>query len=57
MKPSEQPLTTQINLPFCKNEPMRLPSDKQRELSLALADLLWNAATGEPTQTDEGDRP
>lgn len=56
MKPNEQPLTTQMNLQLCKSEPMRLPQDKQRELALALADLLLNAATGEPTQTDRGDR-
>ncbi len=56
MKPSEQPLTTQMNLQFCKSEPMRLPQDKQHELARALADLLLNAAIGEPTQTDEGDR-
>jgi hypothetical protein len=56
MKPSEQSLTTQMNLQFCKSEPMRLPQDKQRELALALADLLLSAAVVEPTQTDEGDR-
>jgi hypothetical protein len=56
MKPNEQPLTTQMNLQLCKSEPMRLPQDKQRELALALADLLLNAAIGEPTQTDRGDR-
>ena len=56
MKPNEQPLTTQMNLQFCKNEPMQLPQDKQRELALALADLLLNAAVGEHTQAEEGDR-
>jgi hypothetical protein len=56
MKPSEQPSTTQMNLQFCKSEPMRLPQDKQRELALALADLLLNAAIGEFTQAEEGDR-
>lgn len=56
MKPSEQPLTTQMNLQFCNSEPMRLPQDKQRELALALADLLLNAAIIEPTQRDAGDR-
>ncbi|MDQ2842032.1 MAG: hypothetical protein M3Y72_13520 [Acidobacteriota bacterium] len=56
MKPNEQPLVMQMNLQFCKSEAMRLPPDKQRELALALADLLLNAAIGEPTQADEGDR-
>jgi hypothetical protein len=56
MKPSEQPLTTRMNLRFSKSEPMQLPPEKQRELALALADLLLNAAIVEPTQTDEGDR-
>jgi hypothetical protein len=56
MKPNEQPLKTQMNLQFCKNEPMQLPQDKQRELALALADLLLNAAVGEHTQAEEGDR-
>ena len=56
MNPKEQPLTTQMNLQFCKREPMRLPQDKQRELALALADLLLNAAIGEPTQANKGDR-
>ena len=57
MKPNEPPLTRQMNLLFCNSEPMPLPPDKQRELALALADLLWNAASGEPIQADEGDRP
>jgi hypothetical protein len=56
MKPNEQPLTSQMNLQFCKSEPMRLPQDKQRELELALADLLLNAVVVEPTPADKGDR-
>lgn len=55
MKPNEPSLTTQMNLPFCKSEPMRLPQEKQRELVTALADLLLNAAIVAPTQSDEGD--
>jgi len=55
MKSKEPPLTIQMNLPLCKSEPMRLPQDKQRELTIALADLLLNAAIVEPTQSDEGD--
>jgi hypothetical protein len=56
MKPNEQPSVMQMNLQLSKSEPMRLPQDKQRELAMALADLLLNAAIGEPTQVDKGDR-
>jgi hypothetical protein len=56
MPPNEPPSTMQMNLQFCRNEPMRLPEDKQRELAIALADLLFNAAIIEPTQSEEGDR-
>jgi hypothetical protein len=45
------PETTQMNLLFCDSKPMMLPDDKQRELAIALADLLLNAAT-EPTEPD-----
>ncbi len=33
-----------MNLLFCDSKPMVLPEDKQRELEIALADLLLNAA-------------
>ncbi len=56
MTPKETPSTMQMNLQFCKSEPMILPQDKQRELALALADLLLNAAVIEPTESDKGDR-
>jgi hypothetical protein len=56
MKPNDQPSVMQMNLQLSKSEPMRLPQDKQRELAMALADLLLNAAIGEPTQVDKGDR-
>jgi hypothetical protein len=56
MKPKETPLTTQMNLPLCKTEPMFLPQDKQRELAIVLADLLWNAAVVEPAESDKGDQ-
>ena len=42
--------TTQMNLLFCDSKPMMLPDDKQRELAIALADLLLNAAT-EPSRS------
>lgn len=54
MTPKETPSTMQLNLQFLNREPMILPQDKQRELAIALADLLLNAAVVEPTES-EGD--
>ena len=48
------PETTQMNLLFCDSKPMMLPDDKKRELAIALADLLLNAAT-EPSEPDSGE--
>ena len=56
MTPNEPPSMMQMNLQFSRSEPMLLPEDKQRELAIALADLLLNAAIVEPTQSGEGDR-
>jgi hypothetical protein len=56
MTPNEPRSMMQMNLQFCRSEPMLLPEDKQRELAIALADLLLNAVIVEPTQCDEGDR-
>ena len=56
MTPKETRSTMQMNLQFCNSEPMILPQDKQRELAIALADLLLNAAVVEPTESDKGDR-
>ena len=50
MLPRKTP-ETQMNLMFCDSKPMTLPDDKQRELAIALADLLLNAAT-EPAGPD-----
>ena len=47
------PEKTQMNLLFCDSKPMMLPDDKQRELAIALADLLLGAAA-EPTEPDPG---
>ncbi len=47
MTPKGTPSTMQMNLQFLNSEPMRLPQDKQRELAIALADLLLNAAVVE----------
>jgi hypothetical protein len=48
--------TTQMKLQFVKSEPMILPQDKQRELAVALADLLLNAAVVVPAESDKGER-
>jgi hypothetical protein len=45
MLPRKTPEMTQMNLMFCDSKPMMLPDDKQRELAIALADLLLNTAT------------
>ena len=34
----------QMNLPLCQTPPIDVPREKQRELTAALAELLWNAA-------------
>jgi hypothetical protein len=51
MLPRKTPESTQMNLSFCDSKPMMLPDDKQRELTIALADLLLNAAA-EPPEPD-----
>ena len=53
MLPRKTPETNQMNLMFCDSKPMILPDDKQRELTIALADLLLNAAA-EPSESDAG---
>ena len=54
MLPRKSREATQMNLLFCDSKPMVLPDDKQRELAIALADLLLNAAI-EPTDPDSGE--
>lgn len=54
MIPRKTPETTQMNLLFCDSKPMMLPQDKQRELAIALADLLLNAVA-EVTEPDSGE--
>jgi len=51
MLPRKTPEKIQMNLMFCDSKPMTLPDDKKRELTIALADLLLNAAT-EPAEPD-----
>jgi hypothetical protein len=54
MVTKKTPETTQMNLLFGNSKPMMLPADKQRELAIALADLLLNAAT-DPTEPGPGE--
>ena len=54
MLPRKTPETTQMNLMFCNSKPMILPDDKQRELAIALADLLLSVAT-ESAEPDSGE--
>jgi hypothetical protein len=56
MTPKETPSTMQMNLQFLNSEPMILPQEKQRELAIALADLLLKAAVVESTESDKGER-
>jgi hypothetical protein len=51
-KKTPQPI--QMNLLLCNSMPIMLPADKQRELAIALADLLLNAAT-DPTEPGAGE--
>ncbi len=44
MQPKNTPGASQMNLLLCDSKPMALPEDRQRELAIALADLLLNAA-------------
>ena len=55
MTPRKMPEKTQMNLLFCDSKPMMLPDDKQRELAIALADLLLGAAAepGEPVSGED----
>jgi hypothetical protein len=46
-----------MNLLFCDSEPMTLPQEKQRELAIALADLLLNAAAAEAIEPEAEDHP
>lgn len=52
----DKELHSQMNLPFCQTPPTDLPPDKQRELAVALADLLWSAAVvNDPSADHSGD--
>jgi hypothetical protein len=54
MLPRKSPETIKMNLMFCDSKPVMLPDDKKRELAIALADLLLNAAN-EPSEPDSGE--
>jgi hypothetical protein len=51
MQPRKAVGVPQMNLLFCDSKPMALPEDRQRELAVALADLLLQAAL-EPSEPD-----
>jgi hypothetical protein len=57
MRAVKKPITTQMNLLFCDSEPMTLPQDRQRELAMALADLLLDAAAGKAIEPEAEDHP
>ncbi len=53
MKPSVKPTGTQFNLPLLTEPAAVLPSDKQKELALALVEMLLGAASesvGDPAR-------
>jgi hypothetical protein len=51
MQPKKTLETPQMKLHFCDSKPMVLPDGKQRELAVALADLLLTAVV-EPCATE-----
>jgi hypothetical protein len=55
MRAAKMPAATQMNLLFCNSEPMMLPQDKQKELAMALADLLLNATADKDIEPEAGD--
>ena len=54
MKHADRPLNLQLNLPLLNIPAAELPEHKQRELVLALVDLLVNVATQKNTQLANG---
>lgn len=53
MKQQPKLMRQQLNLPFPPPSRMELPPDKQRELALALSELLLQVALPAPAQGDE----
>ena len=54
MKQADRPPNLQLNLPLIEVPSAELPEHKQRELVLALVDLLVNEATQKNTQLVRG---
>jgi len=55
MTPKKIPEITQMTMLFAERKLLLLPEDKQRELAIALADLLLNAVA-EPVETEKEKR-
>ena len=55
MKRSAKPLYPQMNLPIVNVTPTAIPEDQQKELTIALMELLINAAVGKIEQQGNGE--
>ena len=55
MKRSARPLYPQMNLPIVNVPPTAIPEDQQKELTIALMELLINAAVGKIEQQGNGE--
>ena len=55
MKRSAKPLYPQMNLPIVNVPPTAIPEDEQKELTIALMELLINAAVGKIEQQGNGE--
>ncbi len=54
MKRSARPLYPQMNLPLVNIPPAAIPDDQQKELTIALMELLITAAQGKIEQQENG---
>jgi hypothetical protein len=54
MKRSARPLYPQMNLPLVNVPPVAIPDDQQKELTIALMELLINAAEEKIEQQGNG---
>ncbi len=52
MKRSAKPLYPQMNLPLVNAPPTAIPDDQQKELTIALMELLINTAEGKIEQQE-----
>ena len=55
MKRSAKPLYPQMNLPIVNVPPTAIPEDQQKELTIALMELLINVAVGKIEQQGNGE--